>query len=113
MQLISCHNGRLITTAAAEAEAASRVIAAGAQNRAFATGMNPLDAIAPNERLARGAVHELLAHPDNALPAFVAMVLAKAASCSTGFQPANNSGDHGSGSGSGSGNGNGSSGGAI
>jgi hypothetical protein len=87
MQLISCHNGQLITTAAGgEAGAESRVVAAGGQNRSFVTGMSALDAIAPNGRLARGAVHELLADPAHGLPSFVAMVLAKSLVCDTGLQ---------------------------
>src|SRR5256885_4304714 len=81
MQLISCHNGRLIHTTDS-AEGGARW-----SGRSFVTGLAALDALAPEGRLSRGAVHELLRQPEDEPPAFVALVFAKAISCSTDFHP--------------------------
>ncbi|HEY2585032.1 MAG TPA: hypothetical protein VGI81_04615 [Tepidisphaeraceae bacterium] len=72
MQWISCHEGRLLTRADAQSSPAGR-------ERAFRTGLDGLDALAPGGALARGAVHELLSAPSHGKPLFVAMLLARAA----------------------------------
>jgi protein ImuA len=72
MQWISCHEGRLLTRAGAQAGPA-----VGA--RAFGTGLDALDALAPGGAFARGAIHELLSAPSHGKPLFVAMLLARAA----------------------------------
>jgi hypothetical protein len=72
MQWISCHEGRLLTRADAQAGQPGR-------ERAFRTGLDALDALAPGGAFARGAVHELLSMPMHGKSLFVAMVLARAA----------------------------------
>jgi protein ImuA len=81
MQLISCHNGRLLTAALAE-EALGRP-------KVFTTGLEALDALLPHDGFARGAVHEILAHPKHGTPRFFALTLARSAAIDrgTGFQP--------------------------
>jgi hypothetical protein len=69
MQLISCHEGRLLTLAEA------RVGASAA--RAFRTGLEAIDSIAPGGAFSRGAVHELLCAPAHGKPLFVATLLAR------------------------------------
>lgn len=71
MQLISCHDGRLLTLEGA------RLSACRADG--FRTGLEPLDALAPGGSFARGAVHELLCEPSHGTPSFVAMILARGA----------------------------------
>jgi len=71
MQLISCHDGRLLTL-----EATGLRSGGGA----FRTGLEALDALAPGGAWACGAVHELLARPADGKPLFVAMLLARSAS---------------------------------
>src|SRR5690242_1901061 len=72
MQLISCHDGRLLTLDAARL--------ATARGGTFRTGLHALDALAPGGAFARGAVHELLSEPSQGTPSFLAMLLAKNAS---------------------------------
>lgn len=72
MQWISCHEGRLLTRADARSGPAG-------QARAFRTGLDGLDALAPGGAFARGAVHELLSAPSHGKPLFVAMLLARGA----------------------------------
>lgn len=75
MQLISCHHGKLQTLSAA----AAGLKRAGAAGRSFVTGLPALDALAPRQSLARGAVHELLFDRSHAPPSFVAALVARAA----------------------------------
>lgn len=77
MQLISCHDGRLLTLESAHLGADSR--------RSFRTGLDALDATAPAGAFGLGAVHELLSQPRDPRPLFIATLLARAASggCST------------------------------
>lgn len=72
MQWISCHEGRLLTRADAQAGQPG-------PGRAFRTGLDALDALAPGGAFARGAVHELLSAPAQGKPLFVAMLLARVA----------------------------------
>ena len=69
MQLISCHEGRLLTLAEAR-------LGSG-HGRTFRTGLDALDALAPDGAFARGAVHELLWEKGTASPLFVATILAR------------------------------------
>lgn len=71
MQLISCHEGRLLTLDDAR-------LRRGA-GRSFSTGLEALDALAPDGAFSRGAVHELLSHPKHGKPFFVATMLARCA----------------------------------
>ena len=71
MQFISCHNGKLQTL-----ETGLKTSPA----RSFVTGLEALDAVAPQGALSRGAVHELLFDPAHAQPKFVAALFASAAS---------------------------------
>lgn len=70
MQLISCHEGRLLTRAETR-------LGAGA-GRTFRTGLEAIDALAPDGTFARGAIHELLSHPSHGKPLFAATLLAGA-----------------------------------
>src|SRR5947209_14478512 len=72
MQLISCHDGRLLTLDAARLSTA--------RGGTFRTGLQALDALAPGGAFARGAIHELLSEPSHGTPSFLAMLLAKGAS---------------------------------
>lgn len=69
MQLISAHQGRLLTLEAASLQ--------GACGRSFRTGLDALDALAPRGAFACGAVHELLSHSAKSKPLFVAALLAR------------------------------------
>jgi protein ImuA len=71
MQLISCHDDRLLTLESADLGADSR--------RSFRTGLAALDATAPTGAFALGAIHELLSQPSNPRPLFIATLLARAA----------------------------------
>jgi protein ImuA len=71
MQFISCHDGKLQTLEAAGLKVSPA--------RAFATGLEALDALAPQQTFARGAVHELLFERSHGQPKFVAAVIAGAA----------------------------------
>jgi hypothetical protein len=77
MQFISAQNGKLQTLSETAAEALTT-----SSSRSFTTGLQALDAIAPKQSFARGAVHELLFHPRHGQPRFVAALLAQAASTS-------------------------------
>jgi protein ImuA len=70
MRFISCHDGKLevLGTQAFRAPAA----------RAFTTGLDALDALAPGGGFARGAVHEILSAPEHGTPLFFAALLAAA-----------------------------------
>lgn len=72
MQLISCHDGRLLTLEGTRLSACA--------GEGFRTGLEPLDALAPGGTFARGAVHEILCDPSHGTPLFVASILAKSAS---------------------------------
>ena len=78
MQFISCHDGKLQTLDSASGAAGLKASPA----RSFVTGLQPLDALAPQQRFARGAVHELLFDRAHGQPKFVATLFARAASSS-------------------------------
>src|SRR4051812_28131226 len=65
MQFISAHHGKLQIIAASER----------ASRRSFVTGLEALDALAPRQSFARGAVHELLFQPSDGEPKFIAAIL--------------------------------------
>src|ERR1041385_1533318 len=67
MQFISAHAGKLQTIVQGERRAA----------RSFVTGLQALDALAPGQAFARGAVHELLFQPGDGEPNFLATILAQ------------------------------------
>src|SRR6185437_7256873 len=71
MQLISCHDGRLLTLEAARLQ--------GGGVRTFGTGLEALDALAPGGAFGQGAIHELIYEPKQARPLFVATLLARGA----------------------------------
>src|SRR5688572_3930385 len=75
MQLISCHNGRLLASALAE-ETLSR-------SKVFTTGLAAIDELLPHGGFARGAIHEVLADPKHGTPRFFALMLARCAAAST------------------------------
>jgi protein ImuA len=98
MQLISCHDGKLLTLDAhslrgGRLEAGGLSSATGNDNgvsdRAFITGLPALDALPPGGALARGAVHEILSEESHGTPLFLAMILAKSSMgpCGTGILP--------------------------
>ena len=70
MKVLTCHNGQL--------HAAQSEFGADTNQRAFVTGFDALDQIAPRGAFARGAVHELLAIPSHPSPFFVALFIARA-----------------------------------
>jgi len=74
MQLITCHAGKLHTLSTL-----SGLKNDGAM-RAFKTGLEAIDALAPDNVLSRGAVHELLFDPVYPPPGFVAALFARSAS---------------------------------
>src|SRR5438034_9329553 len=76
MQFVSCHDGKLQTLDEAAGLAGLKTSPA----RAFATGMEALDALAPRRSFARGAVHELLFERSHGQPRFAAALIAQAAS---------------------------------
>jgi protein ImuA len=76
MQLISCHNGRLLTSALAEQNLP--------QAKVFTTGLSALDELLPHGGFVRGAIHEILAEKKHGTPRFFALLLAARG---TGFQP--------------------------
>jgi hypothetical protein len=73
VQLLSCHNGRLLTAALAEE--------ALAHPQVFTTGLGALDALLPHQGFARGAVHEILSRPQHGTSRFFALMLARSAAC--------------------------------
>lgn len=72
MPFITAHQGKLQTLGALESTQIS------AKKRAFATGLEAWDALAPSEMFSRGAVHELLFAPTDPPPVFAAAMIAKA-----------------------------------
>lgn len=74
MQFISCHDGKLqlLNEVSAGLKSSSQ--------RTFVTGLEAIDALAPQQSLARGAIHELLFDAKREEPKFVAAMLAHAAS---------------------------------
>src|SRR5213083_78344 len=77
MQLISCHDGRLLALD-------THSLGAGhqeglASDRAFVTHLPALDALAPGGAFARGAVHEILSESSHGTSLFLAMLLARRA----------------------------------
>ena len=76
MQLISCHNGRLLASALAEETLARPTV--------FTTGLRAIDELLPHEGFARGAVHEVLANPKHVTPRFFALMLARSAAFDRG-----------------------------
>ena len=88
MQLISCHDGRLLRLdadspgvgrfgpAGVPCDSAANCGAGGA---AFVTGLAALDALPPRGAFARGAVHEILSDPLDGTPLFLAMLLTRGA----------------------------------
>ena len=87
MQLISCHDGKLHRLNSGDGDttfgggAAAFNAPVNSARGAFRTGLAALDALAPGEAFALGAVHELLSEPNAGSPLFVAMLLARAATC--------------------------------
>jgi len=79
MQFISCHNGKLQTLGGAAGTAGLKA----SPERSFVTGLDALDALAPQQRFARGAVHELLFERSDGQPKFVAAMIAQAAASSS------------------------------
>jgi protein ImuA len=80
MQLLACHNGRLLrTTLSLSGEADDALASRLKPGRAFRTQLAALDAIAPDGAFACGAVHEILADPAHGSPKFFAAMLARAA----------------------------------
>ena len=73
MKLISCHDGKL------HALDAGGSLLANPAAKTFRTGLPALDALAPGGAFARGAVHELLAAPEDGKPLLLAAMLARAA----------------------------------
>jgi protein ImuA len=73
MQLISAHQGRLLTLETTRLQTAS--------GRSFRTGLDALDALAPDGALACGVVHELLSHNAKSNALFVATLFARATTC--------------------------------
>jgi hypothetical protein len=74
MQLLSCYNGQLQTATVTSPDGISH-----GKSRGFDTGLSALDDLLPDRRLARGAVHELLALPQHPFPLFVALLLSRSA----------------------------------
>ena len=72
MQLISCHDGRLLTLDASRLRTSP--------GGSLRTGLDALDELAPGGSFARGAVHELLSDPKEGKPLFVATLLARGSS---------------------------------
>ena len=71
MQLISCHDGRLLTLDEARL--------GGSSGRVFRTGLEALDDLLPGGAFACGSVHELLSQPMHGKPLFAATILARGA----------------------------------
>jgi protein ImuA len=76
MQLVSCHDGKLI-------KVDSTGLGGLAPERSFATGLKALDALLPGGAWARGVVHEVLWEKSDARPLFFAGWVARAASAAT------------------------------
>lgn len=95
MQLISCHDGKLLTLDADALGVRGASSAVADKGRAFETGLGALDALSPGAAFARGAVHEILSDPAEGTPLFLAMLLAR--TCSKGPSPVSGNHDHGRG----------------
>jgi protein ImuA len=70
MKLISCQNGRILTSLRSEESLT-------AQEKVISTGFPEIDAITPGSGLTTGAIHELLWTPDDGAPLHFAMHLAR------------------------------------
>src|SRR4051794_30304610 len=85
MQLLACHNGRLLrTTLSLPADDLGAPANTLKPRPAFKTHLPALDALAPGAAFARGAVHEILADPAHPPPKFFAALLARAALAANG-----------------------------
>jgi len=71
MRLISCHNGRILTSALAEENIP--------RPKVFTTGLAALDELAPGGGFVRGTVHEILSQNPRRVPRFFATLLARSA----------------------------------
>jgi protein ImuA len=76
MQLVSCHDGKLIKVDSTE-------LGGGAPGRSFVTGLKVLDRLLPSSAWARGAVHEVLWEESDPRPLFFAGWIARAATTSS------------------------------
>ncbi len=76
MQLISCHNGKLLTSALAEQNIP--------RPKVFTTSLPALDELLPHGGFVSGAIHEILSEKKHGVPRFFALLLAARG---TGFQP--------------------------
>jgi protein ImuA len=70
LKLISCQNGRLLTSLKSDAE----TIAPG---KIIPTGFDALDDLLPDRGFERGAIHELLSSPEHGSPRTFALFLAR------------------------------------
>lgn len=68
MQFISCHDGRIFKTAGQWA---------GPRKRGFQFSLPALDGLLPDGGIVRGAVHEVLSLPQQPVPRFFALLLAR------------------------------------
>jgi len=71
MQLITAHSGQLQSLLASQLPPA--------RHSSFVTGLEALDALAPNGCFVRGAIHELLSPPSMPAPLTLALLLARSA----------------------------------
>src|SRR5262245_29500175 len=71
MQLISCHKGRLLTSALAEQHIS--------RPKVFTTGLSVLDELLPHGGFVHGAIHEILAEKKHGMPRFFSLLLARSA----------------------------------
>lgn len=71
MQLISCHNGRLLTSALAEENIP--------RPKVFTTGLSALDELLPHGGFVSGAIHEILSEKQHGIPRFFALLVARSA----------------------------------
>jgi hypothetical protein len=72
MQLLSCHDGKLIKVDSAD-------LGGHAPDRSFVTGLSAFDGLLAGGAWGRGVVHEILWEGETARPLFVAAFLARAA----------------------------------
>src|SRR6266536_591927 len=72
MQLLSCHDGKLLKVDSADLGGASA-------ERSFSTGLKVVDRLLPGGGLGRGVIHEVLWAGKEARPLFFAAWLARAA----------------------------------
>jgi protein ImuA len=71
MRLVSCHNGRILTSALADENIP--------RPKVFTTGLPALDDLAPAGGFVRGAVHEILSQSRRGVSRFFATLLARSA----------------------------------